>query len=75
VVARFEDSSCGLLRCDVVDTDVSEGDAEDGGSKFRRNFGILPHHYRVSKPTRPRHESSVAVKTFVCFLSLKYISS
>jgi hypothetical protein len=31
---------------------------EDGGGKFLRNVGILPHQFAVSQPRRPRHESS-----------------
>jgi hypothetical protein len=27
---------------------------EDGGNLFLRNTGILPHHYAVSQPRRPR---------------------
>jgi hypothetical protein len=31
---------------------------ENGGNKALRNSGILPHHYTVSQPRRPRSYSS-----------------
>jgi hypothetical protein len=32
---------------------------KDGVGMVHRNIGILPHHYTVSQPGRPRPESSL----------------
>jgi hypothetical protein len=32
---------------------------EDGASMVLRKVGILPQHYTVSQPRRPRHETAL----------------